>query len=373
MKKIFIITGELSGEIHAANLVKALKKKDKNLKFYAVGSELLKKNGCEIVEDYKHISIIGFSEVISKYFIIKKVFKKIYDFIDTQKPDLIITVDFPGFNLRVAKYAHKKNIKLIYFIPPQIWAWHYSRIKLIKKYFSLVIPALPFEKDIYEKEGIPVKYFGHPILENINFNKNKKEFMSKYRIPDNKKIIAVLPGSRKQELTANVDVIFDSMKLLNRKFRDIFFVIPTGKRIDYFKKFTEIPNVKIIKNHNYDILNIASAGIIKSGTSTLEAAVFKLPMTVVYKVSRLSFILAKYFILKIKFVSLVNLIADKEVVKELLQDDFTPENIFKEISRILTDTIYRKKMVKELTSVKKNLGKLPIMSKIAAAVLKILN
>ncbi len=369
MKKILILTGELSGEIHAANLIKELKKKYNNIKYYAVGSKLLKKNKCEIIEDYKHISIIGFSEVISKFFIIRKIFKKIFNFIKQTQPDLIITIDFPGFNLRVAKYAKNFNIKTIYFIPPQIWAWNYKRIKLIKKYYSLVFPILPFEKKIYAKENIPVRYYGHPIIDNIKTNYSAKIFKQKYNIPLNKKIIIIMPGSRQQEIKNNLKIIIESIKLLNKKSKDLYFIISAAKKINLTSK---IKNLKIIYNRNYDILNIADAGIIKSGTSTIEAAFFKLPFVVVYKVSRFSYLLIKYFLVKVKFVSLVNLIANKKIVKELLQDEFTPENISDEILKILKNKKYRNKMIKELSIVKKQIGRKGVLSRIAKDIIEIL-
>ncbi len=369
MKKILIITGELSGEIHAANLIKEIKKVKKNVEFYGIGSSLLKKEGVTIIEDYRNISIIGFIEIFSKYFYIKKVLKKVYNFIKENIPDIIITVDFPGFNFRVAKYAKKFNIKLVYYIPPQIWAWHYSRIKFIKKYYDLVIPILPFEEKIYKKEKINVKYFGHPIIDNIKITERKSDVKKKYKIPSNKKIIIIMPGSRKQEIISHLSVINEVVKYFNKKDKSLYFIILGIDKI----KMEKLENLRVIYKNNYNIMNIADAGIIKSGTSTLESAYFSFPFLVFYKLSYISYLIIKYFIIKVKFVSLVNLIAGKQVVKEFLQKEFNKNNIIKEIENILYNKKYQIKIRKDLKRIKMKLGKKGVSKRIAKEIVLLFN
>ncbi|MDD5067149.1 MAG: hypothetical protein PHF84_08895 [bacterium] len=204
-KNVLVSCGELSGEIHLSNLVREMKKSHTGLNFFGIGSELLKKEGCRILVDYREISLVGFAEVIKKYFFIRKKLNIIRDFIRSYRIDLVILVDFPGFNFILARYARKFNIRIVYFIPPQIWAWHYSRVKKIREYFDLVIPILPFEKEIYRREKIPFYYHGHPILDNVNTGPAKDTFRKKTRdrpFPQDHCPASGQPGNGGQEQSA---------------------------------------------------------------------------------------------------------------------------------------------------------------------------
>lgn len=377
MKKIFFITGELSGETHTKNLINYLKQLRKDIKYYAVGSDLLKKEGCKIIEDYRNISIIGFAEVISKYFYILKVFRKVKKFLKTEKPDLVILVDFPGFNLKIARYCKKNKIKTVYFIPPQIWAWHYKRIKKIKEYIELVIPILPYEEKIYQREGIPVKYYGHPIVENIKIDCPEHIYRKRLKISDKCKIIALFPGSRAQEIEYNMGIILKAALLIEKEIPDTYFLIGCAPTID--KKLIEnnmkkhqIKNIKFLFNQTYNILNIADCVIAVSGTITLESAYFKVPMVAIYNISKISYWLIKNFIIKVKFISLVNLIAGKKVVAELVGSALTPENIANECKKLLVNKEYRKKQIKELSRIKKLIGNRGGLKKTASLISKFL-
>lgn len=362
MKKILFITGELSGETHTRNLIKYIKQIKKNIKCYAIGSDLLKKQGCVILEDYRNISIIGFAEVIGKYFYILKIFRKIKKFLEIEKPDIVILVDFPGFNLKVSEYCKKLGIKTVYFIAPQIWAWHYNRIKKIKKYIDFVIPVLPFEEKIYKKEKIPAKYFGHPIVENINVSIPKKIYKSKLKIPETYKIISIFPGSREQEIDYNLDIILESASLIQKRISKTYFLIGCASTINInlikekLKKYC-IRNIKIVQGQTYNLLNISNCAIVVSGTITLEATYFKIPMVVIYNLNRVSLWIIKNFLIKVKFISLVNLIAGKRVVKEFVGRNLTSENVAEECVNLLNNKRYRDKQIAELKKIKKLLGK----------------
>lgn len=377
MKKILFITGELSGETHTRNLVKYIKQIRKNIKCYAIGSDLLRKQGCIILEDYKNISIIGLAEVIGKYFYILKVFKKIKKFLETEKPDVVVLVDFPGFNLNLAKYCKKLGIKTIYFIAPQIWAWHYKRIKKIKKYIEFVIPVLPFEEKIYKKEKIPVKYFGHPIVENINVSISKRIYKSKLKIPKAYKVISLFPGSRKQEIEYNLDIILETAALIQKKIAKTYFLIGCAPTIntniikEKLKKYC-IGNIKIIQGQTYNLLNISDCAIVVSGTITLEATYFKTPMVVIYNLNKISLWLIKNFLIKVKFISLVNLIAGKRVVQEFVGKTFTSENVAEESIKLLNNKKYREKQIAELEKIKKLLGKKGSLKETAKLILSFL-
>ncbi len=372
-KKILLSCGELSGEIHSANLIKELKKITKNNKYYAIGSRLLKEQGCRILIDYHEISLIGFMVVIKKYFFIKKRINLIKKFIRTEKPELVILVDFPGFNFIIARYAKKFNIKTIYYLPPQIWAWNYKRIEKIRKYIDLVIPMLPFEEKIYKKEKIKYSYNGHPLIDNIKVTLSKKAFYKKYKIPSDKKIIMLLPGSREFEVHHNTPYLLGTARQLNKKYNDLFFVMNIASTIDqdliknYIKKY-DIRNLISIEKQNYNLFNASHAGLLVSGTVALEAAYFKLPMTIIYKVDMLFYFLWKYFLVKVKFVSLVNLIPGRQVVREILQNDLTVDNLTEEADRLIMDKKYRKKMIFSLGKVKQTLGKKGVIKKIALKV-----
>ncbi|MBU1077679.1 MAG: lipid-A-disaccharide synthase [Spirochaetes bacterium] len=377
-KKILISCGELSGEIHSSNLVKEIRKISKNTRFFAVGSVLLKKTGCKIIVDYREISIMGFTEVIKKYFYIRKRIRFVKDFIKRESPDAVILVDFPGFNFIIAEYAKKLNIRIIYYIPPQIWAWHYSRVKKIRKFADLVIPILPFEKDIYTRENIPCKYFGHPVVDNIRFSFSKKEYYKKHRIPSNKKIIALLPGSRPQEIEHHIDHLLKTASKLEEKYSDLVFIINVADTVD-LKMIKEriskyaIKQMRVVQKENYDLFNNAFAAICVSGTVTLETAFFKVPMTVIYQVDALFYFIVKHFLIKVPFISLVNLIAGKPVLKEIVQKELTSENLLKEADRLIADDKYRKKMITSLEQVKKKLGKKGIVQSIAREVNSLLS
>ncbi len=372
-KNIFISCGELSGEIHLSNLVKELKQQNKNLRFYGIGSEWLKKIGCQILADYREISIIGIFEVIKKYFYIKKRLNEIKRFIQQTPISLMILVDFPGLNFLIAQYAKQKGIKIIYFIPPQIWAWHYKRIKKIRELFELVIPILPFEQAIYKKEKIPYRYFGHPIVDNIQVTLSKQQFYDKYKISSRKKLIAFLPGSIKMEIENNLPVMAQVAEKLGEEHDDLVFIINKAKTIEksliqQIIKNYRIKKLIILSEQNYNLLNASQAGILVSGTITLEAAYFTLPHIVIYRVHPVSYHLFK-MLAKIKYISLPNLIADRLIVPELIQNDLTEKNVLNEIEKIISNHSCRVKMKKQLGMIKKVLGKKGVIRNISREIL----
>ncbi len=381
-KKIFISCGELSGEIHASNLIKEIHRINKQVKFFTVGGSLLKKQNCKIIIDYKEISIIGFLEVIKKYFYIKKKINIVKKFIKAEMPDIIILIDFPGFNFIIAEYAKRFNIKIVYYIPPQIWAWHYSRVKKIKKFADLVIPILPFESELYKKEEVPYKYFGHPVIDNICISNicvklSKKDFYRKYHIPFNKKIIALLPGSRNQEICLHIPFLLGTAQILEKKHENLFFIINVAdtvsdKLINHYIKEYNIKNILVIKKENYNLFHSAFAGLCVSGTVTLEAAYFTLPIVVLYKVDQLFYLIVKYLLIKVPYISLINLIASKEIVKEIVQKDLTVNNLVLEMDNILLNKNYRDKMILALKKVKNSLGKKGVVKKIAGEINQLL-
>lgn len=327
--KYYIIAGEASGDLHGSNLITAIKQLDDTASFRCWGGEKMQTAGATLVKHYSELAFMGFVEVIKN---IGTIFKNInFSKKDIQqfKPDAIILIDYPGFNLRIAKWAKQAGIPVIYYISPQVWAWKENRVRDIKKTVDKMLVILPFEKAFYKKWSYEVEYVGHPLVEVIsNFNAGSPLFAGK-------KVIAILPGSRKQEITSKLPI----MLKVAEKFPDYHFIVAKAPGIEkafYDTMLAPYINVSTVVNETYQLLSEAKAALVTSGTATLEAALFNVPEVVCYKGSTISYQIAKRLI-KIKYICLVNLIMDKEVVKELIQDKLTLENISKELDEILNN------------------------------------
>ena len=316
--KYYIISGEASGDLHGSNLIKHLHQLDVHANIRCWGGDLMEAAGATVVKHYRDLAFMGFVEVIANLPTILKNIKFCKDDILNFKPDVIIFIDFPGFNLKIAEWAKDQSFKTVFYISPQIWAWKESRIKTIKKCVDKMLVILPFEKDYYKKFDYEVDYVGHPLIEVI---KDFKANPLGQSINTNKRIIALLPGSRKQEIKKKLPVMLE----VSKSFPDYQFVIaksPGQEDVFYEPFMTTYHNVSAVKNQTYNLLNQASAALVTSGTATLETALFGVPEVVCYKGSAISYAIAKR-IIKVKYISLVNLIMDRPVVKELIQDDFT--------------------------------------------------
>ncbi len=363
IKKLFIIAGEASGDIHASNLISALRRKDDNIQIEGFGGERMRNAGAKIHVGLDRLSIVGFVEVIKHLPTIKHNFDIAKKQILRQNPDVVVLVDFPGFNLRMAKWAKSKGFKVYYYVAPQVWAWAKGRIEQMKKYIDELFVLLPFEEDFFKKNGIDAKYVGHPILEEIDDFEVESNFLSKYKIPTDRKLIAVLPGSRVSEIENHMPTIVSVMK----KNQDKFFLIAGRKSLkqNISKHLGDLQNVKIMFGETYKIMNVADAGIIKSGTSTLEAALLELPQVVFYKVNYISYVIAKRLIKGVKYASLVNLILDKETVKELLQHDFNTLELDKQLS-LLLEKDFSQRILTDYSQIKQTLRKEKYASEIIA-------
>jgi lipid-A-disaccharide synthase len=329
MKKIFIIAGEASGDLHASNLVKELRLLLPDVQISGWGGGLMQQNGVTILKDYKELAFMGFSEVVKNLGTIFKNFKLCKAQIEAFKPDAILFVDYPGFNLRMAKWAKLEGYKTIYYISPQIWAWKENRIHGIKKYVDQMLVILPFEKAFYEKWDFPVSYVGHPLVSVIEDFK-KANIVQEHPLQPT---IAVLPGSRKQEILEKLPIMLSVVA----DFKDYTFIVTKAPGVDtsvYGPLLANYPNVKVVERKTYSVLHTATAAMVTSGTATLETALFGVPQVVCYKGNKLSYLIAKK-IVKIKYISLVNLIMDKPVVKELIQDDLNTKNLKVELEKLL--------------------------------------
>jgi len=361
--KYYIIAGEASGDLHGSNLMKELYEEDPQAEIRFWGGDLMQKAGGTLVKHYRELAFMGFVEVI---FNLKTILSNITfckKDITYFQPDVIIFIDYPGFNMRIAKWAKELNYKTHYYISPQIWAWKENRIKAIKEDVDKMFVILPFEKSFYEdKHHFPVDFVGHPLIDAIqNQPAFDEAIFRKENELSEKPIIAVLPGSRKQEITKMLSLMLSVVD----DFQDYQFVIAGAPSQDYefYQQFITNKNIKFISNKTYDLLRSSTAALVTSGTATLETALFKVPEVVCYKGSWASYQIAKR-IITLKYISLVNLIMDEEVVTELIQNECNPKRIKEELQKLL-EPDYREKLLKNYDILEQKLGGIGASNKTA--------
>ncbi len=363
--KYYIIAGEASGDLHGANLIRALKRKDQNASFRLWGGDLMKEQGKNLVRHYKKLAFMGFLEVIQNLRTIARNIRFCKKDLLEYNPDVLILIDYPGFNLKIAKFAKTKGLTVFYYISPKLWAWKQSRIKIIKQYVDKMFVIFPFEVNFYKQFDFTVDYMGNPIMDAIaeksKYLDTRETFLKKNSLPD-KPIIALLPGSRKQELKNMLPVMLEIIPF----YRDYQFLIAAHLSIEepYYTQLMKGFNVKLLFDQTYPVLQHAKAAIITSGTATLEAAILNVPEVVCYKGGKISYFIAKQFV-NVKYISLVNLIMDAEVVKELIQNDLEPAALKSELGKILQDGNNRKEMLNQFNILREKLGEQGVSDKIA--------
>lgn len=361
--KYYIIAGEASGDLHGSNLIKELKKLDEQASIRAWGGDKMQEAGAKVVKHYRDLAFMGFLEVIKNLPTILDNLKFCKKDISQFQPDVLILIDYPGFNLRIAKWAKQQGLKIIYYISPQVWAWKEGRVKSIKQVVDKMLVILPFEESFYKKWDYKVVYVGHPLVQVIEEFRSRKEhqFITwswRESTADDeeqkrkKGLIALLPGSRKQEIEIKLPIMLEASK----NFPDYRIVIAQapGQPIEFYKHLIKdnYSNIEIaFEGQTYTLLNQAKAALVTSGTATLETALFEVPEVVCYKGSNISYQIAKRLV-KIKYISLVNLIMDKPVVKELIQNDLTVDNLTRELESILNDAKKNQQIKKDYSDLK---------------------
>ena len=365
--KYYIIAGEASGDLHASNLVAEIKKKDKKAEFRGCGGDLMKAQGVELLKHYRTMAYMGFVEVAVN---LRKVLGNIAqckkDIVEYH-PDVVILVDYPGFNLRIADFAHENGFKVVYYISPQIWAWKRRRVHKIKKSVDKMLVILPFEEEFYRRYGVDVTFVGNPLLDELAKvgTGNRSIFLRRNSLGERREIIALLPGSRRQE----VKRILPIMIRVASHFPDYQFVIAGISSLDksLYKDIIGQSDVFFVENQTYELLQNSSAAMVTSGTATLETALFSIPEVVCYKATGFSYRLAKWMI-KVKFISLVNLIMDREVVKELIQGDMNEDNLVKELDQLLHNGKRQRKLLEDYEELKDKLGNVGASEKAAGII-----
>ena len=368
--KYYIIAGEASGDLHGANLVRALVAQDPSADIRFWGGDAMAEAGrgrAVLVKHYRDLAYMGFWEVLTHLRIILGNMAFCRKDVAAFKPDAVILIDYPGFNLRVAKHLFKQGYKIYYYIAPQIWAWHTSRVKQIRRYIRRVYPVLPFEPAFYAKHGVEAAFLGHPLL----------DAMARYRfsepladapLKDGERLITLMPGSRKQE----IEKIFPLMLAATRHFTEYRFAVAATRPMEplYARYMKDYPHIPLVYDRAYDLLSVSSAALVKSGTSTLETALLGIPEVVCYKASEVSYRIARLLVMnRIRFISLVNLIMDREVVKELLQGDLTEANIVAELEKILKNPKIREKQLSDYKELREKLGQNGASTRVAASII----
>jgi len=374
-KHVLIVAGEASGDLHAAHLVDAIRECDPNITFSGVGGKKMSASGVELYENITNLAVVGFWEVLTHFKDIKRIFYLLLDKVREQKPDAVILVDYPGFNLRLAKELRKLNIKVIYYISPQVWAWKESRVKLIKQVVDRMIVLFAFEKDFYARHGMDVFFAGHPLLETISSTEESPYLLKSLGLSPGKTTVGILPGSRAKEIETMLPVMVDAAQMLYLGDKNLQFIVmraPTVAKetLETHLQKSNVP-MAIVDNQTYAGIRASQICMVTSGTATLETAILQKPMVVVYKTSFFSWLLAKLFV-KIPCIGLVNVVAGKKVVPECVQFDATPEKISREIRLILSDATRMSSIKSELERVKNTLGESGAGTRAAEEIIRVL-
>lgn len=370
--KIMFSAGEASGDLHGANLARALKQLAPDIELLGMGGEKMRDAGVDIVYDIDNLGVIGIGEIIRKI----PFFFRLRDFlVDTMKkenPDVLVCIDYPGFNMRLIKAAKATGIPVIYYILPTIWAWHKSRGKTIAKYTDLAISLFPFEAKLYEDIGTNVLYTGHPLLDSVHPSLSRHDAFLKFGLSEEKRTILLMPGSRVQEVTSLLPCMLEAAKQIERDYGDLQFLIPRATTIDRAMLDDIIASsgmtVTVGEGNVYDMMNISTAAIAASGTATLETALMGLPTLLVYRVNRLTYWLSKILV-HIESIGLPNIIMGRRVIPELWQDDVTPDNIADAVLPMLDDGPRRAKLCEDLSAVRRTMGESGAVMRTAQAVL----
>lgn len=371
--KIMVVAGEISGDQRAAEVVKKIKELNPNVKFFGMGSERLKEQGVEVIIDPTEINSIGFMEAIKNYSVHKENYKVLKDLAKKRQPDVFFLIDYSGFNMKMARLGSKMNIPVVDYFPPSAWLWGEWRAKFMSFYNTTIAANLPMERDVYKKNGANTKFVGHPLLDKIKVEKDKNELEKIFEIKDNEIPIALLPGSRREEIEKLFPIMIKAAQKLKKDNKNYVFLIPSAST--KFNKFIEKTLIKyplqskIIENHTHEVLKMSRFAIVTSGTATLEALILNTPMVIIYKINNFTYRLAR-LLYKKEYFGMPNIIAEKEIMPELVQKEVTAENIYQEAHYILSKPYLMTDLKIKMVSAVEKLGTQGAVKKAAELVLR---
>lgn len=377
MKTIMIMSGEASGDLHGANLAREIWKQDSATAIYGVGSKQMQRAGVRMLADAKEISVVGITEVLTHLGGIYRVYAHLKRFLKHERPDLLVLIDFPDFNIMLGKAAQGLGIPVLYYISPQVWVWRKGRIKTIARLVKAMIVVFPFEVTLYEKAGVDVRFVGHPLTDVVRSDLTKEQAKSAFDLDASRRTIALLPGSRKSELTHLLPDMLAAAKILSTRFQDLQFILPVAPTLELSFVHTFVEqcgvSVRVVEGRVYDVLRASDAAIVTSGTATLETGLMAIPMVIVYRISSITYyIVSRLVHAGLKHVGLVNIVADDRLVPELIQEESTPQHMADAVARMLIDPVYYDRIREGLDRVRKRLGDAGASARAAAVVRELL-
>lgn len=368
--KVMMIAGEASGDLHGAGVVRELRKRNPSIDIFGVGGDRMKQEGMNVVYHVRELGFMGFIEVVKHLPFIKVMEYTLGQIVRFKKPDVLVLIDYPGFNLRFARKIRQAGMKIVYYISPQVWAWHSSRVKRIRELVDQMLVVFPFEVPWYEKEGVPVRFVGHPLLEVLETNFSRRNFCKRYDIDPDKQILALLPGSRRQEIERILPVMLQAAKRVARE-RGMEVVLGVAPTLDpeYLRTMYDVAGVRLVEGATYDVMAHAAFAMVTSGTATLETACFGTPMMVVYKTSWMTYIIGRLLV-RVKAIGLVNIVAGGKIVPEFIQHRATPSAMAAEALSILGDSEKLTAMRGALMALKQKLGSPGASARVADHILR---
>ena len=371
--RVMIIAGEASGDLHGAGVVRELKALSPECEIFGIGGDKMQAAGMGLIYHVRELSVMGFWEVLQHLPLLRSVEKTLETLLKARRPDVLVLIDYPGFNLRFARFARRQKIKILYYISPQVWAWNRRRVRTMKGLIDKMLVVFPFEEEIYREEGIDVEFVGHPLLEVLDHEpQGRREFCRRYGFDEQKPILGLFPGSRRQELERIFPAMLGAARILHRD-RGVQIAVGVASvlEMDYVKAFLrdDFP-VQLVQHATYDVMKNADLAIVTSGTATLETAYFQTPMIVVYRTSILTYLVGRLLI-RIKNIGLVNIVAGQQIVPEILQGQVTPEKLAAESAKLLDDRSMREKIAGNLAAVKEKLGSAGASARVARTILSL--
>lgn len=371
VKRVMVIAGEASGDLHGAGVVRELKRNSPDIDIFGVGGDKMKRAGMEIVYHINELGFMGFVEVVKHLPVIRSVKKTLESLLKYRRPDVVLLIDYPGFNLRFAVAAKRSGAKVVYYISPQVWAWHRSRVKKMHGVVDQMLVIFPFEVELYQTEGIDAEFVGHPLLESMKTDLDRKGFFKRFGLDPKKKLLGVLPGSRVQEIEKIFPEMLEAARVIAGE-EDMEVVVAVAPTLEeqYFRTMYSVEDVHLVKDATYEVMEHSDFALVTSGTATLETALFETPMMVVYKTSWVTYLLGRLLI-RVKNIGLVNIVAGRQIVPEFIQHKATASNLANEALAILRSKERLASMKQELASLKGKLGEVGASRRVAERILQI--